>query len=65
MEKCPIKRFRAYLLEKGIAGEKELNAIDERAQVEVAEAAEFALSSPEPDPAHVMDGMYVEGAEPK
>ncbi|MDR1586244.1 MAG: thiamine pyrophosphate-dependent dehydrogenase E1 component subunit alpha [Treponema sp.] len=65
MEKCPIKRFRAYLLEKGVAAEKELAAIDARAQKEVAEAAQFALASPEPDPAHVMDGMYVEGGEPK
>jgi pyruvate dehydrogenase E1 component alpha subunit len=65
MEKCPIKRFRMYLLEKGVAAEKELAVIDARAQKEVAEAAQFALASPEPDPAHVMDGMYVEGGEPK
>jgi pyruvate dehydrogenase E1 component alpha subunit len=65
MEKCPLKRFRAYLLENNIAAEKELNAIDAQAQKEVDEAAQFALSSPEPDPAHVMDGMYVEGGEPK
>ncbi|MDR0584728.1 MAG: thiamine pyrophosphate-dependent dehydrogenase E1 component subunit alpha [Treponema sp.] len=65
MEKCPIKRFKAYLLENGIASEKELLNIDERAQKEVAEAAQFALDSPEPDPAHVMDGMYVEGWYPK
>jgi pyruvate dehydrogenase E1 component alpha subunit len=65
MEKCPIKRFRAYLLEKGIAGEKDLEAMDERARQEVDEAARFALESPEPDPAQVMDGMYVEGWFPK
>ena len=65
MEKCPIKRFRAYLLENNTASEKELSSIDERAQKEVAEAAQFALDSPEPDPAHVMDGMYVEGWYPK
>jgi pyruvate dehydrogenase E1 component alpha subunit len=65
MEKCPIKRFRAYLLEKGIAGDKELEAIDEQARQEVDEAARFALESPEPDPARVMDGMYVEGWVPK
>jgi pyruvate dehydrogenase E1 component alpha subunit len=65
MEKCPIKRFRAYLLENGIAAEAELNVIDAGAQKEVDEAAEFALNAPEPDPANVMDGMYVEGGEPK
>jgi pyruvate dehydrogenase E1 component alpha subunit len=65
MEKCPLKRFRAYLLETRRVREDELDIIDERARTEVAEAAEFALSSPDPDPAHVMDGMYVEGGFPK
>jgi pyruvate dehydrogenase E1 component alpha subunit len=65
MEKCPLKRFRAYLLETRVAGENELDAIDERARKDVADAADFALSSPEPDPARVMDGMYVEGGSPK
>jgi pyruvate dehydrogenase E1 component alpha subunit len=65
MEKCPIKRFREYLLENSIAVEQELNEIDERAVRDVEEAANFALESPEPDPTHVMDGMYVEGWYPK
>jgi pyruvate dehydrogenase E1 component alpha subunit len=64
MEKCPIKRFRAWLLESKTASETELAAIDGRAQAEVDEAAAFALAAQEPDPAHVMDGMYVEGAYP-
>jgi pyruvate dehydrogenase E1 component alpha subunit len=65
VEKCPIKRLRSHLLENKIAAEKELNDIDGRAQAEVDEAAQFALASPEPDPARVMDGMYVEGGEPR
>jgi pyruvate dehydrogenase E1 component alpha subunit len=65
IEKCPLKKFRAYLLEHGAVRENELDALDERARKEVAEAADFALASPEPDPAHVMDGMYVEGGSPK
>jgi len=65
MEKCPIKRFRAYLLENKIAVDSELDRIDSQAVQEVEEAAEFALSSPEPDPARVMDGMYVEGWYPE
>jgi len=65
MEKCPIKRLRAYLLDNKIASEKELGDIDTKAQAEVDEAARFALDAPEPDPAHVMDGMYVEGAYPR
>ncbi len=65
MEKCPLKRFREYLLSSGIADEEALSAIDEQAAADVADAAQFALDSPEPDPARVMDGMYVEGAYPK
>jgi TPP-dependent pyruvate/acetoin dehydrogenase alpha subunit len=61
MEKCPIKRFREYLLENKVVKEPELEAIDEQVAADVAEAAQFALDSPEPDPARVMDGMYVEG----
>ncbi|MDR2182406.1 MAG: thiamine pyrophosphate-dependent dehydrogenase E1 component subunit alpha [Treponema sp.] len=64
MEKCPLKRFRAYLLDHKIAVEAELAAIDTEAQKDVDEAAQFALSAPEPDPAQVMDGMYVEGWYP-
>ena len=65
MEKCPIKRFKTYLLNNKIASESELNDIDSQAVKDVDEAAEFALSSPEPDPASVMNGMYVEGWYPK
>ena len=64
MQKCPIKRLRAYLLDNKIVSEKELDGLDGKAQADVDEAARFALSAPEPDPAHVMDGMYVEGAYP-
>jgi pyruvate dehydrogenase E1 component alpha subunit len=64
MEKCPIKHFHAYLRENDIAKEAELDAIDKKALADVNEAAEFALAAPEPDPAQVMDGMYVEGAVP-
>ena len=64
MQKCPIKKFRAYLLDNKIASEKELNEIETQAQGDIDEAASFAFSSPEPDPSCVMDGMYVEGAYP-
>jgi pyruvate dehydrogenase E1 component alpha subunit len=65
MEKCPLKRFRAYLLDQKIAAEAELSAIDEAAQNEVEEAAAFALAADEPRPEQVMDGMYVEGWYPQ
>jgi len=60
MEKCPIKRHREYLLKNSIAEEGELRAIEERAAADVAEAVEFALNSPDPDPETVMDGVFCE-----
>ncbi|MGI5919521.1 MAG: thiamine pyrophosphate-dependent dehydrogenase E1 component subunit alpha, partial [Christensenellales bacterium] len=60
MEKCPIKRMRAKMLEDEVATEAELNAIEQQAKADVEEAAEFALNSPEPDPATVMDNVYYE-----
>ncbi|MBR3842582.1 MAG: thiamine pyrophosphate-dependent dehydrogenase E1 component subunit alpha [Christensenellaceae bacterium] len=60
MEKCPIKRFRQYLLENEILTEAELTEIDEATAKEAAEASEFAINSPEPDPAHVMDDVFAD-----
>ena len=60
MEKCPIKRFRQYLLENEILTEAELIEIDEATAKEAAEASEFAINSPEPDPAHVMDDVFAD-----
>ncbi|MGE4484023.1 MAG: thiamine pyrophosphate-dependent dehydrogenase E1 component subunit alpha [Oscillospiraceae bacterium] len=60
-EKCPIKRYKAKLLEQGLFTEAELNAIETAAQAEADNAAEFALNSPEPDPAHVLDDVFYAG----
>ena len=61
MERCPIKAFRAYLLNNGIAKEKELVDIENAATAEMDAATEFALNSPEPDPAQVMDDVFFVG----
>lgn len=60
-KKCPIKRLKNYLLENGMATEEELTALEDKAQALIEEAEEFALNSPEPDPAHVMDDVFYEG----
>ena len=60
MKKCPIKRFRNYLLDNKIADDSVLRDIEDKAAANVAEAVEFALNSPEPDPATVMDGVFCE-----
>lgn len=56
----PIKRFRNYLLEEKLATKKELDDIDAQAAKQMAEAVDFALNSPEPDPAHVLDDVFYE-----
>ena len=59
--KDPIKLFAAYLTENKIATEKELEKIAADAADRMAKAEEFALNSPEPDPAHVLDDVFYEG----
>jgi len=60
-EKCPIKRFREYLLDNKIADKKELDEIEAAAKAEADAAEEFAINSPEPDPAGVLEDVYFEG----
>lgn len=59
-EKCPIVRFRKAILEQGMASEEELNAIDEQTAQLIKEAGEFAIASPLPDPATVLDYVFVD-----
>ncbi|MDO8685924.1 MAG: thiamine pyrophosphate-dependent dehydrogenase E1 component subunit alpha [Clostridiales bacterium] len=61
--KCPIKRLRKYLLQNGILTEKELDKIEQDAYEEIEEAAQFAIESPEPDPAAVMEDVFYEEVE--
>ena len=62
--RCPIKRFRAFLVEGGHASPEELDAIDGKVDEEIAEAIEFALSSPIPDPATANDHVVAEPINP-
>ena len=54
----PIKLFEQVLLENGIATQKELERIEEQCQAEVDDAADFAVNSPDPDPATLLEGIY-------
>ena len=60
-KKDPIKRFGDWMIEQGYATQEELDKIAKAAADKMEEAVEFALSSPEPDPAHVMDDVFYEG----
>jgi len=60
-KKDPIPRFRKVLLEQGLATAEELDAIEADTKAEADAAAEFAINSPEPDPAGVLEDVYYEG----
>lgn len=57
-EKCPIKRMRLQLIQKGILSGEEADVIDARIVQMVGEAVTFAKESPYPDPAELMDDIY-------
>jgi pyruvate dehydrogenase E1 component alpha subunit len=59
-EHDPIDHVRGRLLEQGIADEAALKQIDKGIRDIVAEAAEFAQQSPEPDPAELYTDVLVE-----
>ncbi|MEM1148418.1 MAG: pyruvate dehydrogenase (acetyl-transferring) E1 component subunit alpha [Pseudomonadota bacterium] len=49
----PIDGLKGVILEQGFATEDELKSIDKEIRAIVKEAADFALQSPEPDPAEL------------
>ena len=53
-----IEKLGRRLLESG-AAQEELDAIRQDAEAEMDEAVKFADASPYPDPATVLDDMYV------
>lgn len=59
-EEDPIGIFRKYLLEEEIATEEELDEQDDEAEQIIAEAIEFAESSPNPEKEALFDNVYVE-----
>lgn len=58
VERCPIKSLRAFMLENKIASGAELDEIEHQAQAAVEAASDFAINSPEPNPANVMDDVF-------
>jgi len=59
-EHDPIDHVRAQLIERGDADDEALKAIDREVKSEIAEAAEFAQSSPEPDLSELTTDVYAE-----
>ena len=57
-EKCPIKRFRARLVEEGELTEEEAHQIEQEAYMAIDAAVEFAEASPEPAVETIEEGVY-------
>ena len=59
-EHDPIEQVKERLIKKKWASEDDLKAVDKDVRQIVAEAAEFAQSEPEPDPAELWTDIYQE-----
>ncbi len=56
--KCPITRFRRYLIENKVMLKQDLESIDKIIEDELQEAVEFARISPFPEPEEALDDVY-------
>ena len=54
----PITRFRAKLIESGVASAEELAAIEDEVRAEIEDAVRFALESPDPSPQDMLNDIY-------
>ena len=58
--KCPLLRARKTLIEQhGYSGE-DLQALEQKADEEIAAAVEFSLNSPWPDPKNALEHVYTD-----
>jgi len=57
-ERDPIERLRGMLLNDSVAEEATLKEIDKDVKAIVSEAAEFAQTSPEPDPSELYTDIF-------
>jgi pyruvate dehydrogenase E1 component alpha subunit len=56
--KDPVARYRALLIDEGIATGADLDNIDRNARVRINQAVAEAEAAPLPDPATLTDGVY-------
>jgi 2-oxoisovalerate dehydrogenase E1 component len=60
----PLTRTRSLLIENGIASEEELDTLEASITDEVAQAADDALKSPQPDPSTALQHLFSEDVDP-
>ncbi len=56
--RCPIKRFAAVLIKKGIFSEADIAAMDARTTEQIERAVEFAKACPEPAASDALNDVY-------
>lgn len=61
--KDPIKNFGQYLVDNDIAKQEELDQIQAEERDAIEAAVAFAVNSPQPDPAHVLDDVFFDECE--
>jgi pyruvate dehydrogenase E1 component alpha subunit len=61
-EKDPINSLKDWMIAEQIASEEQLKEMDKEVKKQIADAAEFAKESPEPDPAELWTDVLVEDA---
>lgn len=59
-ENDPIGIYRVKLIETDVATDAELDALDQQVEQEVAEAIQFAETSPEPEPSALFEDIYAD-----
>ncbi len=57
-KKCPIKRFRVLLAERGILTEEGAEELDRQAVQDIEDAVQFAMESPEPSVEELLEDVY-------
>ena len=60
MGKCPVERFRKFLLERNEIKESELKKVEAKIQKELDEAIQFAMNSPDPSPEDALKDLFKE-----
>jgi 2-oxoisovalerate dehydrogenase E1 component len=63
-ERDPFNAFPKYLVAEGVATEAELEALRQRIDAEIQEAADAAVASPKPLPETVLDHIYSMEVDP-
>ena len=58
-ERDPIERLRAIMVDQKVMDEAKLKALDKEVKGIVSEAADFAQTSPEPNPSELYTDVYV------